>query len=113
VTQGVFPFDLPPPDARVPDGGDPQPPAAGAAPEPPDPLHEAAARLRADLEAALVRELSSTYQDLNHTFFRRKLGGATVELSSATSRLGRWVPEIRTIEIARRLVLEHPWGVVV
>jgi hypothetical protein len=60
-----------------------------------------------------VREVCSTYQDLNHTFFRRKLGGATLELSSATSRLGRWVPEIRTIEIARRLVLEHPWGVVV
>ncbi len=77
------------------------------------PLHEDAARLRADLEAALVRELGSTYHDLNHTFFRRKLGGATIELSDATSRLGRWVPDVRAIEIARRLVLGHPWGVVV
>src|SRR5262245_37984887 len=83
-------------------------------PEPPSPPgHEEAARLRADLEAALVRELGSTYQDLNHTFFRRKLGGAAILLSDAGSRLGRWVPDLRSIEIARSLVTEHPWGVVV
>ncbi len=39
--------------------------------------------------------------------------GAAIELSDAASRLGRWVPDVRTIEIARRLVLEQPWGVVV
>ncbi len=71
------------------------------------------ARLAAELEAALVRELRSTYQDLNHSFFRRRLGGATLELSDATSRLGRWVGETRTIEIARSFVLREPWGVVV
>lgn len=72
-----------------------------------------AARLSVELEAALLRELRSTYQELNHTFFQRRLWGASIELSDADSRLGRWVPEVRTIEIARRLVLEHPWGVVV
>ena len=75
--------------------------------------HPDAARLRADLEAALVRELASTYQDLGSAMFRRKLGGAVIVLTDAASRLGRWVPEHRSIEIARRLVLEHPWGIVV
>jgi predicted SprT family Zn-dependent metalloprotease len=75
--------------------------------------HAEAARLGAELEAALLRELRSTYQDLNHAFFRRKLAGAAMELSDAGSRLGRWVPDVRTIEIARRLVLGQPWGVVV
>jgi hypothetical protein len=74
---------------------------------------EATASLRADLEAALVRELGSTYQDLNYALFRRKLKGASIALTDAGSRLGRWVPEVRAIEIGRRLVLEHPWGAVV
>ena len=72
-----------------------------------------AARLGAELEAALVRELRTAYQDLNYAFFRRKLTGASIELSDAGSRLGRWLPDVRTIEIARALVLRHPWGVVV
>ncbi|MFT3764866.1 MAG: DUF2786 domain-containing protein [Minicystis sp.] len=74
---------------------------------------EEAARLGAELEAALVRELRNTYEELNYSFFRRRLGGATIELSDVASRLGRWVPDVRTIEIARRLVLTQPWGVVV
>ncbi len=72
-----------------------------------------AAELGAELEAALVRELRSTYADLNATFFRRKLKPATFELSDASTRLGRWVPEMRTIEVSRKLVSEEPWGVVV
>lgn len=80
--------------------------------QPSDPSAEAA-RLGAHLEAALLRELRATYQDFNHAFFRRKLTAAAIELSDAGSRLGRWVPDVRTIEIARRLVLGQPWGVVV
>ncbi len=79
---------------------------------PEDPRSDAAS-LGAQLEAALVRELRSAYQDLNYAFFRNKLTAAAIELSDAGSRLGRWVPDVRTIEIARRLVLGHPWGVVV
>ncbi|APR86726.1 hypothetical protein A7982_12075 [Minicystis rosea] len=74
---------------------------------------EEAARLGADLEAALVRELRATYDELNYNFFRRRLAPAAIELSDVASRLGRWVPDVRTIEIARRLVLTQPWGVVV
>jgi hypothetical protein len=80
---------------------------------PPGDLHADAARLGADLEAALLRELRSTYQDLNHCFFRRRLTAPALELSDAGSRLGRWVPGVRTIEIARSLVLGRPWGTVV
>jgi hypothetical protein len=82
-------------------------------PLPDDDPRAQAARLGVELEAALVRELRAAYQDLNYTFFRRKLKPAAIELSDAGSRLGRWVPDVRTIEIARGLLLGHPWGVVV
>ncbi|XYH99771.1 SprT-like domain-containing protein [Sorangium sp. So ce1128] len=87
------------------------PPSPGApAPEPP---RETAARLSAELEAALVRELMGAYQTLNYTHFRRKLRSASIELSDAASRLGRWISEARAIEISRPLVLTQPWGVVI
>ncbi|MGK3966373.1 SprT-like domain-containing protein [Sorangium sp. So ce118] len=87
------------------------PPSPGApAPEPP---RETAARLSAELEAALVRELMSAYQTLNYTHFRRKLRSASIELSDAASRLGRWISEARAIEISRPLVMTQPWGVVI
>jgi hypothetical protein len=79
----------------------------------PDSHREEAARLGAELEAALVRELRSTYDDLNYAFFRRKMKPAVIALSDTPSRLGRWVPSDRTIEIARKLVLTQAWGVVV
>ncbi|WP_437761392.1 SprT-like domain-containing protein [Sorangium sp. So ce281] len=86
-------------------------PSPGApAPEPP---LETAARLSAELEAALVRELMAAYQSLNYTHFRRKLRAASIELSDAASRLGRWISEARAIEISRPLVLTQPWGVVI
>jgi hypothetical protein len=80
-------------------------------PEPTDPRAEAA-RLGVELEAALLRALRSAYDDMSATFFRRRLRPASIELSDAGSRLGRWVPAVRTLEIARSLVLEQPWGVV-
>jgi len=80
--------------------------------DPTGPSREAA-RLGVALEAALLRELVATYHDLNHTFFRKRLKPAAIELSDAGSRLGRWMSEVRTIEIARRLVRDHAWGVVV
>ncbi|MGK4007215.1 DUF2786 domain-containing protein [Sorangium sp. So ce1036] len=95
----------PPPDAQA-----PAPPPDAQAPAPP---HEAAKRLGAELEAALVRELMAAYQSLNYTHFRRKLRSASIELSDAASRLGRWVSEARAIEISRPLVLSQPWGVVI
>jgi hypothetical protein len=66
-----------------------------------------------ELEAALLRELRAVYQDINLTYFRRKLRAAAIELSDATSWLGRWHREVRAIEISRTLLFEKPWGIVV
>jgi predicted SprT family Zn-dependent metalloprotease len=78
-----------------------------------EPTRKAAARLSAELEAALVRELMQTYQHINHSHFRRVLRPAAIELSDASGRLGRWISEPRAVEISRSLVAEQPWGVVV
>jgi predicted SprT family Zn-dependent metalloprotease len=69
--------------------------------------------LTIELEVALVRELRATYQDLNAAYFKRALRPPSIELSDATGRLGRWRSDVRAIEIARSLVLEQPWPVVV
>jgi hypothetical protein len=69
--------------------------------------------LNIELEAALVRELRATYQDLNAAYFKRALRPVAIELSDATGRLGRWRSDVRSIEIARSLVVEQTWGVVV
>jgi predicted SprT family Zn-dependent metalloprotease len=76
------------------------------------PTTDAHAHLAAELEAALVRELRTAYNDVNAVFFRRKLTPVAIELSDVASRLGRWVSDHRTIEIARTLVIEQTWGVV-
>ncbi|MBI2392645.1 MAG: SprT-like domain-containing protein [Deltaproteobacteria bacterium] len=65
------------------------------------------------LEAALLRALSHEWKQLNWSHFREKLGEPTFELLEISSDLARWQLEVRTIQVARRLLLEHPWGVVV
>lgn len=69
--------------------------------------------LTAELEAALVRELVECHRLLNGTLFKESLTTPRIALVEATSRLGRWVPDARTIEIARPLVVAEPWGVVI
>lgn len=69
--------------------------------------------LSAELEAALLRALSHEWKHLNWSHFRERMAEPTFVLVDATSILGRWVPEVRTIEVARALVTEHAWGVVV
>jgi predicted SprT family Zn-dependent metalloprotease len=69
--------------------------------------------LSAELEAALVRALAHEWKHLNWSHFREKLTDPTFELLEVGTDLGRWVHRTRTIQIARRLVHEHPWGVVV
>jgi predicted SprT family Zn-dependent metalloprotease len=70
-------------------------------------------QLSQELRRALLRELLAEYQNLNGTFFRNKLRPAGIELSPAAARLGRWIPQIRTIELQEQMVLGRPWGVVV
>jgi hypothetical protein len=69
--------------------------------------------LTAELEAACLRALLSTWHDVNLGRFRGQLVPPALELSTASSRLGRWVPATRTIEIARSLVVGGTWGQVV
>ncbi|MCC7536997.1 MAG: DUF2786 domain-containing protein [Deltaproteobacteria bacterium] len=60
-----------------------------------------------------MRELSSTYRDLNWRHFRQALKPAAIELSDRTSRLGQYDPTTRVLSISRRLVLSRAWPVVV
>jgi hypothetical protein len=65
--------------------------------------------LTVELEAALVRELASTYDTENWARFGKRLRRPVLALSSSTSRLGCWIRASRTIELARGLVLDRPW----
>lgn len=65
--------------------------------------------LTAELEAALLRELRSNYDWENDARFRKRLVVPVIALSDAEGRWGRWVGETRTLELARRLVLQRPW----
>ena len=68
--------------------------------------------LSASLEVALLRELAEAYRTMNVSYFGRALRPPAIVLSSAASWLGRWLADTRTLEIGRRLVLEHPWTAV-
>ena len=57
--------------------------------------------LTAALEAALVRELAAVWRQVNASHFKEALAPPTLELVLLRSRLGRWVPDTRTIEISR------------
>lgn len=69
--------------------------------------------LSAELEAALLRALAHEWKHLNWSQFRETLTAPTFELLESGSDLGRWVHGTRTLQIARRLVLDHPWGTVI
>jgi predicted SprT family Zn-dependent metalloprotease len=64
-------------------------------------------------ERALVRELAGTYVRLNEAHFKSALRAPQLALSDASSFLGRWYRETRTIELSRAFVLSHDWGSVV
>jgi predicted SprT family Zn-dependent metalloprotease len=74
-----------------------------------DELHS----LGAELEAALLREIRAEFVALNASFFKRALSVPAFVLTDASSRLGRFVADQRTLELSRKLVLERPWGAVV
>jgi hypothetical protein len=69
--------------------------------------------LTAQLEAALLREVVVEWRHVNRVYFRKRLEQPTFVLVEARSTLGRWVPQARTIELSRALVVEQPWSVVV
>lgn len=70
------------------------------------------APLSAELEAALLRELGRTWDEINQNHFRRQLRRPTFALLDGTSRLGWWDGQRRVLALSRTLVLQHPWGAV-
>jgi predicted SprT family Zn-dependent metalloprotease len=76
------------------------------------PSDVAPAELTAALESAVVRELRAAWRQLNESYFRGGLAPPTIELVPARSTLGRWIPETRTLEISRPLVVEQSWTAV-
>ena len=67
---------------------------------------------RTALEAALLRELTSTWDEIAHNHFKAALRRPVLALSDSERRLGEWNRAQRTISISRRLVVQQPWGVV-
>jgi hypothetical protein len=68
--------------------------------------------LSVELEAALVRALKQEWKQLNWSHFRERLAEPAFEVCDMGD-LGRWVLRVRTMQLSRALVLDHPWGVVV
>jgi hypothetical protein len=68
--------------------------------------------LSAALEAALVRQLAETWEEINQNHFRGKLRRPVLGLSDGGGRLGAWHGARRELTLARGLVLEHGWGTV-
>ena len=69
-------------------------------------------RLGAELERLSLRALREAYEDVNATFFKRALRRPVLSLTDSSARLGRWISVERTLEISRRVLVEHGWGVV-
>jgi hypothetical protein len=72
-----------------------------------------AGTLSVELERAALRALAEAWAQINSSHFKGSLRRPVFALSDAPGRLGRWVAEHRTIEVARRALTEHGWGVVV
>ena len=79
---------------------------------PTEPPPDAAERLGAELEAALIRELREAYRQTNASLFKGALKPPALALSTASSWLGRWHTDTRTLEIGRSLATEKPWTTV-
>jgi hypothetical protein len=70
-------------------------------------------RLSEELERAAIYAIVRAWDDLNGTLFRFELKRPAFMLVESSSRFGRWHGGLRMIELARSLLLEHGWGVLV
>ncbi len=70
-------------------------------------------RLGSEHERAALHAIVRTWEDLNGALFRFQLTRPAIELVDSSSRLGRWHGGLRVIELARSLLVEHGWGVLV
>jgi hypothetical protein len=61
-------------------------------------------RLATELEAALLRALRATWQELNEGHLRSRLQAPTIALHDDDGTLGRWAAETRTSSSPKRSV---------
>lgn len=71
------------------------------------------APLGVELERRALHVARRYYEELNASLFRGKLRPAVLEFSDVEGRLGRYVSSTRGLELSRRLLTEHGWGVLV
>jgi hypothetical protein len=64
------------------------------------------------LEAALLRELAVTWDEIAHNHFKGTLRRPVLALSDGEQRLGEWRRTERAIRVSRHLIANRPWGVV-
>jgi hypothetical protein len=69
--------------------------------------------LSAALEAKLLARIVGEWDSINATYFREALRRPLFRLGDTRTQLGQWNGSMRSLEISRPLVLEHPWAVVV
>ena len=73
----------------------------------------AASALGAELEALTIRAIKAEHGALNGLLFGWKLSVPSFLLSDSKSRLGQWIPAVKTIEISRQLLIAMSWGALV
>jgi hypothetical protein len=64
-------------------------------------------------EAALLRHLHATCRHLNQIYFKGALKPVQLSLSDSQNILGRYLHELRSIELSRAFVQRESWGSVV
>ena len=64
------------------------------------------------MDAALLRELARWWADINQSQFEGAMRPPSLCLDETSRRLGCWKRDERTLSLATRLVIEHPWTVV-
>lgn len=69
-----------------------------------------AARLGVELEARLLQRLSVEWRGINYTLFKSALRAPVIGLCETDEPLARFIPELRSVELSRGLVLEFAWA---
>ena len=77
-------------------------------------MDETSARAALDgaLQAALVRQLAETWDEVNANYFRHRLRRPVFALGDSTVRLGSWDGRTRTLTVSRVLILRTAWAIV-
>jgi len=76
-------------------------------------LRGPAGALTAELEAAALRALADEWERLAWALFGGRLRKPSFAFTEGRSELGRWVRSHRRIDLARHLLVEQGWGVLV